>query len=62
MAIKLSVCIITFNEQKNIARCIQSVAGIADEVVVVDSISTDQTLQSHKSPVARIMRPRLGIG
>jgi GTP:adenosylcobinamide-phosphate guanylyltransferase len=40
---KLSVSIITFNEQKNIARCINSVADIADEIVVVDSLSTDST-------------------
>jgi glycosyltransferase involved in cell wall biosynthesis len=40
---KLSVAVITFNEQKNIARCINSVADIADEVVVVDSLSTDKT-------------------
>jgi len=40
---KLSVVIITFNEEKNIERCIRSVAGLADEVVVVDSFSTDST-------------------
>ncbi len=41
--IKLSVVIITFNEEKNIERCIRSVEGVADEVVVVDSFSTDAT-------------------
>lgn len=41
--IKLSVVIITLNEEKNIARCLESVKGIADEVVVVDSLSTDGT-------------------
>ncbi len=40
---KLSVVIITFNEERNIARCLESVRLIADEVVVVDSHSTDQT-------------------
>ena len=40
---KLSVAVITFNEEKNIARCIESVLSIADEIVVVDSHSTDQT-------------------
>lgn len=39
----LSVVIITFNEEKNIARCLQSVQSIADEIVVVDSLSTDAT-------------------
>ena len=39
----LSVVIITFNEEKNIARCLESVQGVADEIVVVDSFSTDRT-------------------
>jgi len=41
--VKLSVAIITFNEQKNIDRCLKSVKEIADEIVVVDSFSTDKT-------------------
>jgi len=41
--IKISVSIITLNEEKNIARCLESVKGIADEVVVADSFSTDKT-------------------
>lgn len=40
---KLSVVIITYNEENNIGRCIDSVQAIADEVVVVDSFSTDKT-------------------
>lgn len=40
---KLSIVIITFNEEKNIARCLESVKGIADEIVVLDSFSTDNT-------------------
>lgn len=41
--IKLSVVIITYNEEKNIARCLQSVAAVADEVIVLDSYSSDNT-------------------
>ena len=41
--IKLSVVVITFNEEKNIERCLQSVQGVADEIVVVDSFSKDKT-------------------
>ena len=41
--IKLSSVIITFNEERNIGMCIESLAGIADEIVVVDSGSTDKT-------------------
>jgi glycosyltransferase involved in cell wall biosynthesis len=40
---KLSVAIITYNEERNIRRCLSSVAKWADEIVVVDSFSTDQT-------------------
>jgi glycosyltransferase involved in cell wall biosynthesis len=40
---KLSVVIITYNEEQNIERCIKSVQSIADEVVVLDSFSTDRT-------------------
>lgn len=43
MKIKLSVVIITFNEERNIGRCIDSVKDIADDIVVVDSFSTDRT-------------------
>jgi glycosyltransferase involved in cell wall biosynthesis len=39
----LSVVIISFNEEENIGRCIDSVRKIADEIIVVDSFSTDRT-------------------
>jgi len=41
--IKLSVVIITLNEEKNIGRCLESVKDIADDIVIVDSYSTDDT-------------------
>lgn len=41
--VKISAVIITFNEEKNIERCLLSLQGIADEIVVVDSFSTDNT-------------------
>ncbi len=40
---KLSVIIITFNEERNIRRCLESVKDIADEIIVSDSFSTDNT-------------------
>lgn len=46
---KLSVVIITFNEEKNIGRCLASVQEIADEIVVVDSFSTDKTKEICES-------------
>jgi glycosyltransferase involved in cell wall biosynthesis len=39
----LSVAVITLNEEKNIRRCLSSIAHLADEIVVIDSFSTDQT-------------------
>ena len=41
----ISVAIITYNEEKNIERCLQSIMGIADEIIIVDSFSTDNTLK-----------------
>lgn len=41
--VKLSVVIITYNEEKNIGRCLDAVTEIADEIVVVDSFSIDNT-------------------
>jgi len=52
---KLSVVIITLNEEENIARCIDSVKGIADEVLVVDSFSADKTAYIAKSKGARVI-------
>ena len=40
---KLSGVIITFNEEHNIGRCIDSLKKVTDEIVVVDSFSTDGT-------------------
>lgn len=40
---KLSAVIITLNEEKNIERCISSLQGVVDEIVVLDSFSKDGT-------------------
>ncbi len=45
---KISAVIITYNEEKNIERCLQSLVEVADEIVVLDSYSTDQTEQICK--------------
>ncbi|MEW6306168.1 MAG: glycosyltransferase family 2 protein [Verrucomicrobiota bacterium] len=39
----ISFCLITLNEQDNLPRCLRSCADLADEIVVVDSGSTDAT-------------------
>jgi glycosyltransferase involved in cell wall biosynthesis len=60
----LSVIIITRNEQANLDACLSSVCEIADEIVVVDSFSTDDTLSIAKSYKAVISSPAdwLGFG
>ena len=45
----ISVVIITFNEENNIGRCIDSVKKIADEILVVDSFSSDNTVAIAKN-------------
>ena len=40
---EISVVIMTLNEERNMERCLQSVREIADEIIVVDSFSTDRT-------------------
>lgn len=51
---KLSVVIITFNEERNIERCLKSVQDIADEIVVVDSNSQDKTLEICEKYKAKV--------
>jgi glycosyltransferase involved in cell wall biosynthesis len=41
--VRISAVIITLNEEQNIVRCLESLKGVADEIVVVDSFSTDAT-------------------
>ncbi len=45
----LSVAIITFNEERNLGDCIRSCEAIADEIVVLDSFSTDRTEEIARS-------------
>ena len=40
---KIAAAIITFNEEKNIERCIKGLIDCVDEIVVLDSFSSDQT-------------------
>lgn len=50
----LSVCIITHNEEANIGRTLASVKAIADEMIVVDSGSTDKTVAIAQSLGAKV--------
>lgn len=59
----ISAVIITFNEERNIARCLESLQGVADEIVVVDSFSTDKTEEICKSfGVTFVSQKWLGYG
>ena len=53
MTIRLSVAIITYNEEKNIQRTLESVKW-ADEIVVVDSGSTDKTVELCRAYTDRV--------
>jgi glycosyltransferase involved in cell wall biosynthesis len=53
---KLSVVIITFNEEKNISLCLASIQNIADDIVIVDSFSTDKTEEICKVKGVRFIQ------
>lgn len=53
---KLSAAIITFNEERNLSRCLQSLVDVADEIIVVDSFSTDRTQVIAESFGARFIQ------
>ena len=59
--VRLSVTVITLNEERNIGRCLDSVLPVADEIVVIDSKSTDRTREICKARGARVIeQPFLG--
>lgn len=53
--IKLSAAIITYNEERNIKRCIQSLLPVVDEIIVVDSLSSDKTVEIAESLGAQVI-------
>ena len=56
---KISVCIICFNEEDNIRRCLESVKWVKDkggEIVIVDSFSTDKTLELFREYTDKIFQ------
>ena len=59
----LSIVIICKNEAAVIAPCLQSVAGLSDEIVVLDSGSTDGTRELCSARGARVIETDwLGFG
>lgn len=55
---RLTVVVLTFNEEVHLARCLTSVSSVASEVVVVDSFSTDNTLAIARDFGARVLQHR----
>lgn len=51
----LSVVLATFNEEKNLPDCLQSVKGLADEIIIVDGTSQDKTVDIAKSYHAKVV-------
>lgn len=59
---KISVIVVTYNEAHNIRRCLESVKDIADEMIVVDSLSQDDTVAISKELGAIVFdQPFLGM-
>lgn len=52
---RLSICVITRNEAHDLPRLLKSVEGIAEELVVVDSGSTDRTVEIAEAAGARVL-------
>jgi len=50
----LSLCMIVKNEEKHLARCLSSVKEVANEIVIVDTGSSDNTIEIAKSFNAKI--------
>jgi len=51
----LSVVLAVFNEEKNLAECLESVKNLADEIVIVDGGSTDKTVEIARKFEAKII-------
>jgi len=54
--VQISATIITLNEERNIARALASLAAVADEIVIVDSGSTDRTREIAERAGARVVQ------
>jgi tetratricopeptide (TPR) repeat protein len=52
----LSLCMIVKNEERHLRRCLESVRGLADDLVVVDTGSTDGTIEIARDHGARLFR------
>ena len=56
MSTSLSAVIITFNEGHHLEQCLRAVSQVTDDIVVVDSFSTDNTVQVAKDCGAKVFQ------
>jgi len=55
---KISAVIITYNEEDRLPDALASLEGVVDEVVVVDSFSSDRTVEIARASGARVTKNR----
>lgn len=53
---RLTLCVIARDEEQNLPRCLASVSGVVDEIVVVDTGSRDRTREVARAAGARVVR------
>ena len=58
---KVSVLILAKNEEKFIGACLDSVKSFADEIVVIDDLSTDKTAEICRQHGARVIQRAIGF-
>lgn len=61
MAIPLSVVVVTKNEEENMDFCLGSVAGWADEIIIVDDESTDRTVELAEKYTDKIFHRKMDV-
>jgi len=57
----LTVVVVAKNEEENIEKCLKSVAGWADEIIVVDDLSTDKTVELSAKFSDKVLTRKLDV-